>query len=62
MKQLLNLPPNTKIDWKAHDQSLQQRAAADEARKERSNQHNHHSTHNGIKEDDTPISDKKQAS
>lgn len=62
MKALLDLPQNTKIDWKAHDQSLQQRAAADEARKERSNQHHHHSTHNGNKEDDTPLADKKQAS
>lgn len=65
MKALLDLPPNTKIDWKAHDQSLQQRAAADEARKERSIQHNHHSTtQNGSKEDDPAFtfSDKKQAS
>lgn len=66
MKRLLKLPPSTNFDYKSHNSSLQQRAAVDEARKERSNQHNHNTSvnsRNGNKEHDkVHPSDQKQAS
>jgi len=62
MKRVLDFPPGTKMDWKSHDSSIQQRTAIDDARKDKSNQHNHHlsvTSRNGSKDD---YSDKKQAS
>lgn len=44
MKRVLAFPPDTKVEWKSHDSSIQQRTAIDDARKEKSNQHNHHSS------------------
>lgn len=44
MNRILDFPPNTRIDWKSHDSSIQQRTAIDTARKEKSNQHNNHHT------------------
>ncbi len=46
MKRILSFPPETKVEWKSHDSSIQQRTAIDDARKEKSNQHNHHSSVN----------------
>lgn len=66
MKRVLSFPPETKVEWKSHDSSIQQRTAIDDARKEKSNQHNHYasgSTRNGIKDPEysaTFTSDKKQ--
>ncbi|KAG0646467.1 Eukaryotic translation initiation factor 4E type 2 [Hyphodiscus hymeniophilus] len=61
MKRILGFPPDTKIEWKSHDSSLQQRREIDEARKDKSSQHNHPSstTRNG---DHSSPSDKKQNS
>jgi translation initiation factor 4E len=61
MKRILAFPPDTKIEWKSHDSSLQQRREIDEARKDKSNQHNHSSAapRNG---DHSLSSDKKQNS
>ncbi|TLD21156.1 hypothetical protein PspLS_05353 [Pyricularia sp. CBS 133598] len=35
MKRILGFPPDTKIEWKSHEGSLQQRTALDEVRRER---------------------------
>jgi len=60
MKRVLTFPTETKVEWKSHDSSIQQRTAIDDARKDKTN-HNHHSEkRNGSKEDHS--SDKKQNS
>ncbi len=62
MKRVLSFPPDTKVEWKSHDSSIQQRTAIDDARKEKSQHNNHHTTpaRNGNKDvDNTPFSDKK---
>lgn len=52
MKRILAFPPDTKVEWKSHDSSIQQRSAIDDARKDRSNNAYHHSEkRNGSKED-----------
>ncbi|KAL1868273.1 hypothetical protein Daus18300_005997 [Diaporthe australafricana] len=38
-KRVLNFPPETKIEWKVHEESIQQRITVEESRKERANQH-----------------------
>lgn len=38
-KRVLNFPPDTKIEWKVHEESIQQRITVEESRKERANQH-----------------------
>ncbi|TVY84718.1 Eukaryotic translation initiation factor 4E type 2 [Lachnellula suecica] len=43
MKRILAFPPDTKVEWKSHDSSIQQRTAIDDARKDKANQHNHNS-------------------
>ncbi|KAK9774233.1 putative Eukaryotic translation initiation factor 4E type 2 [Seiridium cardinale] len=44
MKSILKCPPNTRFDFKSHDESLSQRATIDEQRRERAanNNNNHH--------------------
>ena len=37
MKRVLAFPPDTKVEWKSHDSSIQQRTAIDDARKEKNN-------------------------
>jgi translation initiation factor 4E len=44
MKRVLAFPPETKVEWKSHDSSIQQRTAIDDARKEKTNNSNHHSS------------------
>ncbi|KAF4120467.1 translation initiation factor 4E [Geosmithia morbida] len=39
MKHVLNFPPNTRVEFKSHDSSIQQRTAIDEQRREKANQH-----------------------
>jgi translation initiation factor 4E len=52
MKRVLAFPPDTKVEWKSHDSSIQQRSAIDDARKEKINNNNHHpDKRNGTKED-----------
>ncbi|KAI2608651.1 translation initiation factor eIF4e [Hypoxylon fragiforme] len=51
MRRVLNCPPETRIDFKSHDTSMQQRSAIDEMRREKAAQ-NHHGekrTHNNNK-------------
>lgn len=43
MKRVLAFPPDTKIEWKSHDQSIQQRTAIEESRREKREQHHQHS-------------------
>ncbi|PHH60479.1 hypothetical protein CDD81_1610 [Ophiocordyceps australis] len=37
MKHLLNFPPNTRVEFKSHDSSIQQRTAIEEQRREKAN-------------------------
>ena len=39
MKRLLGFPPDTKVEWKSHDTSIQQRTAIDEARRDKAGSH-----------------------
>ncbi|KAH8126133.1 translation initiation factor eIF 4e-like domain-containing protein [Trichoderma asperelloides] len=39
MKQVLNFPANTRLEFKSHDSSIQQRTAIDEQRREKASQH-----------------------
>lgn len=62
MKAVLQFPPETKVEFKSHDSSIQQRTAIDEQRKEKSS---HTSTssnaRNGNKEqDNTPLTSEKK--
>lgn len=41
MKHVLNFPANTRVEFKSHDSSIQQRSAIDEQRREKA--HHHHS-------------------
>lgn len=53
MKRVLSFPPDTKVEWKSHDSSIQQRTAIDESRKEKSasnNTHNSSERRNGKEE------------
>jgi translation initiation factor 4E len=52
MKRVLAFPPDTKVEWKSHDSSIQQRSAIDDARKDRNNNGTPHTEkRNGSKED-----------
>lgn len=61
MKRVLAFPQDTKLEWKSHDSSIQQRTALDDARKDKTNQHNRNGNNNGRDENSvsTP-SEKKQ--
>jgi len=41
MKRVLSFPPDTKLEWKSHDTSIQQRTAIEESRREKANNHHH---------------------
>lgn len=41
MRRVLSFPPDTKIDWKGHDESMQHRSAIEEARREKANNRDH---------------------
>lgn len=62
MKRVLAFPADTKVEWKSHDSSIQQRTAIDDARKEKNNNGGHHASEkrNGTKEDQ--LAERKQAS
>lgn len=38
MKHVLNFPPNTRVEFKSHDSSIQQRSAIEEHRREKAGQ------------------------
>jgi translation initiation factor 4E len=38
MKRILSFPPDTKVEWKSHDSSIQQRTAIEESRREKANE------------------------
>ncbi|RKF63930.1 Eukaryotic translation initiation factor 4E type 2 [Erysiphe neolycopersici] len=62
MKRILGFPPDTRVEWKSHDSSIQQRTAIDEHRKEK---YNHHSSNAGRNSNRTaesfasPLSEKR---
>ena len=35
MKRVLAFPPDTKVEWKSHDSSIQQRTAIEESRRDK---------------------------
>ena len=35
MKRMLAFPPDTKLEWKSHDSSIQQRTAIEESRRDK---------------------------
>ncbi len=35
MKRILAFPPDTKVEWKSHDTSIQQRTAIEESRRDK---------------------------
>ncbi|EOO01451.1 putative translation initiation factor eif4e3 protein [Phaeoacremonium minimum UCRPA7] len=41
MKRVLNFPPDTKVEFKSHDESIQQRITIEESRREKQNSHHH---------------------
>ncbi|KAK4239653.1 hypothetical protein C8A03DRAFT_42732 [Achaetomium macrosporum] len=41
MRRILSFPPDTKLEWKSHDSSIQQRTAIEESRREKANNHHH---------------------
>ncbi|KAK0728147.1 translation initiation factor eIF 4e-like domain-containing protein, partial [Lasiosphaeria miniovina] len=41
MRRILTFPPDTKLEWKSHDSSIQQRTAIEESRREKANNHHH---------------------
>ncbi|PTB68033.1 IF4E-domain-containing protein [Trichoderma citrinoviride] len=45
MKQVLNFPANTRLEFKSHDSSIQQRTAIDEQRREKASQHHNEKRH-----------------
>lgn len=44
LKRLLNLPPDTIIQWKSHDESITQRHTIDQARQDKANQEKRRNT------------------
>ncbi|KAK5630854.1 hypothetical protein RRF57_006569 [Xylaria bambusicola] len=47
IRRVLKYPADTRIEWKSHDESMQQRTMIEESRREKA--HNHHNdkrTHN----------------
>ncbi|PKS07964.1 hypothetical protein jhhlp_006576, partial [Lomentospora prolificans] len=42
MKHILNLPPNTRVEFKSHDSAIQQRTAIEESRQNKGSHHHHH--------------------
>ncbi|KAK3359844.1 translation initiation factor eIF 4e-like domain-containing protein [Lasiosphaeria hispida] len=42
MRRILSFPPETKLEWKSHDSSIQQRTAIEESRREKAGNHHHH--------------------
>ncbi|TAQ86441.1 hypothetical protein B7494_g5249 [Chlorociboria aeruginascens] len=50
MKRVLSFPPDTKVEWKSHDASIQQRTAIDDARKDKASHHSEKRM-NGSKEE-----------
>lgn len=45
MKHVLNFPQNTRVEFKSHDSSIQQRSAIDEQRREKAIQHQNEKRH-----------------
>lgn len=62
MKRILGFPPDTRVEWKSHDSSIQQRTAIDEHRKEKYNHHNSNGGRNSnrtVESFVSPLSEKR---
>jgi len=59
MKRVLQFPPDTKLEWKSHDSSIQQRTAIEESRREKAG--NHHSEKRSSKPHQTQADDLKSS-
>lgn len=47
MKRILNLPPNTRVEFKSHDSAIQQRVAVEESRQSKRDHHHGEKRHQG---------------
>ena len=62
IKRELNLPPDTMLQWKSHDDSITQRQAVDQARQEKNSQIQHDKRRNtGGGQRDQQQRDKEEA-
>ncbi|KAK3378502.1 translation initiation factor eIF 4e-like domain-containing protein [Podospora didyma] len=59
MRRVLSFPPDTKVEWKSHDSSIQQRTAIEESRREKAN--NHHGDKRGLKQQLQSADDQKNS-
>ncbi|KAI9729669.1 MAG: hypothetical protein M1818_008422 [Claussenomyces sp. TS43310] len=62
MKRVLAFPPDTKVEWKSHDSSIQQRTAIDESRKEKGSNNVTHTSSDRRHGKDEHQGDRKLAS
>ncbi|KAF2140197.1 uncharacterized protein K452DRAFT_252881 [Aplosporella prunicola CBS 121167] len=63
IKRVLSLPPDTRIEWKSHDDSIAQRTVLDQQRQEKAQQHQHDRRRtNAVPEESTPQKEKHSAS
>lgn len=62
MKSVLKCPPNTRFDFKTHDESLTQRATIDEQRRERAANHHADKRHNNNNDGHSRQSQEEQRS
>lgn len=53
MKHILNLPPNTRVEFKSHDSAIQQRVAVEESRQNKRDQHEKRNQHRANTTDET---------
>lgn len=53
MKHILNLPPNTRVEFKSHDSAIQQRVAVEESRQGKRDHHDKRSQHRSNTTDET---------
>lgn len=53
MKHILNLPPNTRVEFKSHDSAIQQRVAVEESRQNKREQHEKRHQHRSNTTDET---------
>lgn len=54
MKHILNLPPNTRVEFKSHDSAIQQRTAIEESRQNKGTHHHHNDKRHQNHQNKTP--------
>lgn len=60
MKRILSFPQDTKVEWKSHDSSIQQRTAIEESRRDKAGSHNHHHHHQDKRSNKQPQQQQSQ--